>query len=557
MKKHVIAGLAALIAIIPGLGAGANANAHVARAAGPVEVQMFASVDPSWETPDITKAWFTQYVEQRFNLKIDWITSAPADAAAKQQLLLESGNYPPIFYNGNFTPDQLAKYGQQGIIVPLNQALQQYAPNVVQALKEFVGAAAAVTDPTGKIWSIPSLNYCLHCDFAGKFWVNTKWLAQLHLSMPKTPADLLKVLTAFKTIPGVKKPIPLSGAVDLWHGDPTNFLMNAFSYDDGTVGSSVSGQGASLHVLYQNGKLIYAPIQPAWQQGLAYINSLVSAGVLDSTAFSQATADLKTEVAQGRVGMVAAGVDNGYVNYTVPGNKSSDWVVVPPLTGPSGANYAGFFGQGPSASPFVITNKATPDQIKAVLQMINFIYTPQGTNYMNFGPMEAKTWTLAKPGQQGLCTKQALFTINWNAPNTWNLGWNQLGPMYQSETWRCGYQSEPIFSAVSEESKYQIMTAQNYEGHQPKYVYPAVTWVPQSQLTQFATLQTTINQYTAQWTFDFILGRKDVTKDWNSYVSGLNGLGLSTYMGILSKYGQPVSTASFCPAAPATLPCHQ
>ena len=555
MKRSVILGLSALLAIIPGFGPGAAGPK--AQAAGPVEIQMFAQVDPSWQTPNINTNWFTKYVEQKFNMKLDWITAPPADAASKQQLLLQSGNYPPVFYNGNFTPDQLAKYGQEGIIIPLTKLLQQYAPKVLKAFKEFPGASTASMDPQGTIWSVPSLNYCLHCDYAGKLWINTKWLAKLHLSMPKTPADLLNVLTAFKTMPGVKNPIPLSGSTDGWHADPTNFLMNAFVYDDGTTGG-VSGQGASLHVVYLNGKLAYAPIQTAWQQGLQYIHSLVAAGVLDSTAFSQPNTALQAEAAQGRVGAFAWGVDNGVVNYTLPGNKSSDWVVVPPLTGPNGGNWAGFFGQGISSSAFVITNKATPDQIKAVLQLVNFVYTPEGVNYMNAGPQGPKTWYMpAKPGTPGLCMKQALWWINWNVSNSTNLGWNQLGPMYQSETWRCGYQGTPIFSPTSEESKYQFMTQQYYEGHQPKYVYPAAVWVPQSEVTSFATLQTNIQAYTAQWTYDFILGRKDISKDWNTYVSGLNNLGLANYLTILSSNARPLSTTAYCPASPANLPCHQ
>ena len=95
----------------------------------------------------------------------------------------------------------------------------------------------------------------------------------------------------------------------------------------------------------------------------------------------------------------------------------------------------------------MITNKATPDQIKAVLALVNWLYTADGTMYMDFGPQRANTWSYAKPGQQGLCSEQALYNINWNVSNTLNLGWNQLGPFYQSETWRCGGPYTPVFSA--------------------------------------------------------------------------------------------------------------
>jgi putative aldouronate transport system substrate-binding protein len=232
--------------------------------------------------------------------------------------------------------------------------------------------------------------------------------------------------------------------------------------------------------------------------------------------------------------------------------------VVPPLTGPSGANWAGFFGQGPSAGAFVITNKATPDQIKAVLEAVNYIFTPEGLNYMNYGPQGPNTWYMpAKPGTPGLCAKNALWYINQNIPNTGNQHWNQLGPMYQSAIWRCSAPGTPVFSPASEEAKYLYMTANYYEGHQPKYVYPAAAWVQQNQLTSFATLQTNIQSYTAQWTYDFILGRKDISKDWSSYLSGLNNLGLTNYLGILSSSAKSLSTAAYCPATPASLPCHQ
>ena len=550
MKTLVAIGLSLAMVV---LSLGTSVSARSARQ--PVAISVFAGVDPSYQSVD-AKNWFTRYVEKTFNVKLDWIAVAPSDQATKQQLLLESGGYPAVFYNASFTPAQLLKFGQQGILIPLNKYLKQYAPNVLKAFSEFPGAKEVATAPDGNIYGVPSLNYCLHCYFSAKLWINTRWLARLHLSMPRTTAQFAQVLQAFKRMPGVKNPIPLSGATDGWHSDPSVFLMNAFIYTDGDIG----GGGPGLHVFYQHGKLAFAPIQPQWQQGLKYMRSLVTNGVLDASAFTQNNTQLRAEVAQGRVGVFAWGVDNGVVNYGFGGPsgsqpKSSDWVVVPPLSGPSGATYAAFFGQGPTSVPFAITNKATPAQIKAILTMVNWIYTLKGTTMMDFGP-QGKNWNWAKPGQRGLCSKQAILDINWNAP-TKNWGWNQLGPMYQSKAWRCGGPYTPIFSPTSEEEKYQAMTAQYYEGHQPQQVYPAVVWLPQSQTTSFATTQTTINSYIAQSTYDFILGRKDIAGGWNTYVSGLQGLGLAQYLQTLqSANPKPMLTTDFCPSTLATLPCH-
>jgi putative aldouronate transport system substrate-binding protein len=370
------------------------------------------------------------------------------------------------------------------------------------------------------------------------------------------------VMHAFKTMPGVKNPIPLSGAVlsTGWHSDPTTFLMNAFQYNDGDI----QGSSPNQHLFYQNGKLAFAPVQTQWQQGLNYIHSLVTDGVFDSTALTQDNVNaLKPEVAQGRVGAVAWGVDNGFVTYSPAlHNQSSDWVVVPPLTGPNGANYAAFFGQGPTNTVFTITNKAKPDQIKAILTFVNWLYTTEGTSTLDFGAQGPNTWHLlpSTTTAKGLCADRAIQYINWNGTTAvpfQNFAWNQFGPTYQSKEWRCGGPYTPVFDATSEEEKYQYMTSQYYEGHQPKWVYPGAVWLQPSQLTHYATLATTINQYVAQWTADFIFGRKDITNDWSAYVSGLNGLGLSDYLRLLSSAGKPESTAAFCPVTPESLPCHQ
>jgi len=547
--------LALIVSLTPAAARSAATAGTQAAPAAPVAISLFAQVGPTYQNVD-AKNWFTQYVEKTFNVKLDWSTVAPADAVAKQQLLLESGNYPAVFYNGNFSQAQLLKFGQQGILIPLNKYLSQYAPNVLKAFGEFTGAKQAVTAPNGTIYAIPSLNYCLHCDFAGKLWINTRWMAKLHLSMPRTTAQFFQVLQAFKRMPGVKNPIPLSGATDGWNSDPTIFLMNAFTYLDGPIGGTAA---PAFHVQIQQGKVAFAPIQPQYKQGLTYIHSLVTGGMLDSSTFTQKNTQLQAEVQQGRVGVFAEGVDSDVVNYgTRPGpggSKSSDWVVVPPLTGPSGANYAAFYGQGPRIVPFAITNKATPAQIKAILTLVNWIYTLKGTTMMNFGP-QGKNWSYAKSDQRGLCGGKGILNINWNAPTT-QWGWSQLGPMYQSHVWRCGGPYTAIFSPTSEEEKYQTMTAQNYEGHQPKQVYPAAIWLSPTQTTSFATTQTTINSYVAQSTYDFILGRKDIASNWSSYVSGLQGLGLAQYLQTLqSANPKPVPTTEFCPSTPTTLPCH-
>ncbi len=59
-------------------------------------------------------------------------------------------------------------------------------------------------------------------------------------------------------------------------------------------------------------------------------------------------------------------------------------------------------------------------------------------------------------------------------------------------------------------------------------------------------LQTNITNFVNQWTDQFIVGTKDLNKDWNAYVQGVNNLGLQQYLQMSqSAMGKPLDTSSF------------
>jgi putative aldouronate transport system substrate-binding protein len=546
MKTKLVALLMAVGVALSGVGASLGAYAQSTQAvSAPVTVTMFAA--PSSDVQNLDTNWFTKYVEKRFNIKIKWSIATSSDATTKQQLLLASGNYPDMFWSGSFSNSELLKYGHQGVLVPLNKYIQQYAPNVEKAMKEFPGLKQDMVAPDGNIYSIPAINYCWHCYWSSKVWINTKWLKQLHLKMPTTTDQFFKVLQALKAghPGGVKNVIALDGDIDGWHSDVVTFLMNAFIYTDGDVIT----QSPAGHFFIQNGKVVFAPIQPQWQQGLEYIHKLYAAGLISPQAFTQHVDQVKSQVQQGQVAAFAEGASNDIINYGAPGSDYQYWWVVPPLKGPKGVNYAAFYGQGPSGGTFAVTNKTTPAQIAAVMKLINFVFTVKGTTMLDFGP-EGKYWTPAKPGQKGLTGGQALLNIDWNkfynGTALQNWGWNQMGPMYQSQAWREGGVAEPEFSPNGSQTLLQDMTAQYYAGHQPRYVYPAAAWVPASEVQQYQMLQTNINNFVSQWTAQFVTGHKDITKDWATYVQGVQNLGLKQYLQMAqSAMGKPFDTSAF------------
>lgn len=57
-------------------------------------------------------------------------------------------------------------------------------------------------------------------------------------------------------------------------------------------------------------------------------------------------------------------------------------------------------------------------------------------------------------------------------------------------------------------------------------------WIDPTLGNEVATLQTNIENYIQQNALQFVTGSKNIDTDWDSYVKGLDGLGLKRYLEI-------------------------
>ena len=457
-----------------------------------------------------------------------------SDRDTKQSLLLASGDYPSVFWSGNFSTTDLEKYGKQGTLIPLNDLIDKYAPNIKAAIENEPGVKDITSSPDGSIYGLPSVNWCLHCFYSAKMWVNTELLKQFNLQMPTTTDEFKHVLQVFKD----NGLTPLSGAIDSWHGDPADFLMNSFTYDD-------------TQNFYQvdNGTVSFAPQKDEWRQGLAYIRDLYSSGLIDKQTYSQKNDSLIRLVSQNKVGFVASGVSNGFIPNGSADPNYKNWRTIPPLKGPGGQRYAAFFGNGYGSASFAITKKATPEQQKAIMTFLNEVWTEDGTQTLDFGP-EGEFWKKAKPEEKGLDGNPALYDTSWNAFYAAGAkitsGWDQMGPIFQSRKWRDGGNAIPPFSNDGLSTLLQLETMKDYAGLQPPQVYPAAAWVPAADAPNFSMQRTNINKFVRQSAAAFITGSKNPDTDWDSYLNGLNGLGLKSYLETSQKAMlKPFDTSPF------------
>jgi len=529
------AALLALSACTPASGSGADD-----KIGGTAKLSVFAQQGTG---QDLATNAFTKEVEKKFNIKFSWQTTTQDSSVApeKRQILMASGDYPDAFllipWVDQFNQVDIEKLAKQGVALPLNDLIKQYAPDIQKALDSNPDYKAMATSPDGKIYGLPQLAETLHIQYPSKLWMNTEWLKKLGLQMPKTTDEMTKVLEAFKNDDpngnGLKDEIPLSGDS---HDTLIPYFMNAFIYDPQNP-----DKGNQSTTVLNKGKVDIQANKDGWREGLKYIKSLWDAGLIDKGAFTQNPAALAQEGNnEGPVLLGSASALHPYI-FVSPGAKDGrdkQYDAVPPLTGPDGADYATYaFGSAPGAT-FMLTNKASKNDQVAAIKLVNYLFTEKGQLDGNFGP-QGKGWDKAPAGSEALNPDLKPQFVNLQLPQDAAnaVQWGALSTYNQNAAFR---ESQAVPTDIYDTSGYErrlFDATQLYKGHEDKsQIYPTwKVWPDPAKATQVATQQTNIDNYVTQNALAFITGSKSLDSDWDSYVKGFDGLGLKDYLSTLQK----------------------
>ncbi|BBI32657.1 extracellular solute-binding protein [Cohnella abietis] len=503
---------------------------------GPVKIKMFAVQEPNI---DLATNKFTKFAEEKFNIKFTF-EAVPSDGAKeKRQISLASGDYPDAYmltaYVDQFSQADLLKYGKQGVLIPLNDLIKEYAPNIQAALDSNADLKAFSVAPDGNIYGLPAYTQCFHCSYPNKMWINTKWLDNLKLEMPKTTEDFKKVLEAFKNGDpnqnGAKDEVPLSGSTEDFGVRVVPFLMNAFVYDDDRN-----------HLLLQDGKVGSAATTEAWKQGLTYIKSLYDEGLIDPGAFTQNAEAFKKIGENGDAQILGAGAGMHpaiFVNIDVGNKNSKDYNPVTPLIGPSGQSLATHDGGGVSpGAKFALTNKASKEAQISMIRLVDYMFTTEGQTNAASG-LEGIDWRKPKDGEvalgEGVTPQVATIpAVEGEAPR--NAGWSGMGHFYMPKEYRDSFvQGTDIYESANYERRLYQATLL-YQGHEPKELFPLwAIWLDPADVDEASILQTNIRTFIDENALQFITGHKKLDKDWDGYIKGLSDLKLGRYLEILQK----------------------
>lgn len=157
----------------------------------PITLTML-SIQPSSMIDDWTQHKFFQRAEELTGIRFIF-NNVPVDVYnERKQLGWASGDLPDLFFKAVIGVEEEVIYGDgEGLLVPLNDLIDKYGPNIQYLFQERPDAKQAWTLPSGKIYTLGSVGgKSMH----PAWYINVVWLDRLGLDMPTNPDELYNAL---------------------------------------------------------------------------------------------------------------------------------------------------------------------------------------------------------------------------------------------------------------------------------------------------------------------------------------------------------------------------
>lgn len=445
--------------------------------------------------PDWGEMGFFQEMEELTNINFTYRTSTSEDFTQNKQLAFASLDLPDLFYGAELTDGEVVDYGSQGLLIPLEDLIEEYAPNIQRLLDEDPELKASITTPDGHIYALPAIDQA-PTSKTPILWMNGPWLEELGMDRPSTMEEFYELLKAFKEEdPGnVGDVIPLTAnsAADLRISLLPNF---GIVQDDG--------------IYEENGEVKYAYVQDEFKEYLKFLNRLYEEQLLDNEMFSHTWEQF---VAKGERTGIFTTWPIVMVGFEDP-QEALNYPMLPPMT--SSVNdelqvieYSEYY-LGRAA---ITSENEHPE---ATIRWLDYLYTEEGTLLSRLG-IEGETYEWNEDGQWVLLAEEGLSTTETNAKHAPGVGTNV--PMVLTTEF---YEKEGGNPAILE----------IYEWAEEELLPYAIMPYPQVYLTveeqqELNTIKPDLDSYFEQMEARFITGGESIDEKWDEFVETLESLNI-------------------------------
>lgn len=442
-------------------------------------------------------------LEEMTNVKVEYEAVPSSAKNERKSTIFAGGEYPDTMSASLLTDTEVVTYGAQGVFIPLENLIEEYAPNLRKILEENPDMVNKLTAPDGHIYSLPMINYrsvwpSADTYVADQLLFNKEWLANVGMEAPTTIDEFYEVLKAFRDGDpngnGVKDEIPFTFIHKGW-GEGLKSMFGMFGFVDNTD-----------HIMIKDGKVVSTANTEEYKEAIKFFNKLYTEGLIDPECFSH---DKQAYIAKCAQTPTIVGSLITYAGYNEFGLErvKAEFVAVEPLKGANGGQLWGKEESGFWRNRLVITSAAKNPEV--IMRWADNLYDPEISVQVTYGPYginieKNQDGTIDMlPPPEGMTTDQFLLS-----ETTRGLPYAVIGDMVD---------------------KINIDASMQYKNEISKLMAPFCTqevfpmvYHTAEETEIISTVEGPITQYIDQKQAQWISGQADIDAEWDGYLKQLS-----------------------------------
>lgn len=451
---------------------------------------------------------------EMFNIDFEFDNPPQENYTERLNLVMMETELPDVIMEIPVT--DVLKYGETGVILPLNDYIENSMPNLKAEMDKRDGVEKALTYSGGNIYYLPMLDETPSGNIP--YIVRTDWLDQLGLERPVTIEDWENYWSLVKTTDlngnGKNDEIPFSAyEIERLRNFCTAWGVLDDFYTDPTDG----------------GKVHYGPIEDKYKEALVWMNDMWNKGYIDQEIITTDYSAFSAKLAQNIVGSFAGplggmlAAQNATMAESVPGFHVA---ATEPPKGEAGVQIHTNIDLVPRAVVGA-TITSTCKNVDRVVEWLDYMYSAEGQMLLNMG-IEGTHYTM----QDG----EPIFTdYILNNPDG-------LSPKQAVGTFTIAQGTMPsvlCFSETSQLDDAAVLEAKEnciipFLEESNKYVIPGTLSFSSEKDAERRAAMSDIETYVDEMVMKFITGREPI-ENWDTYVAKVKEMGIENVIGIYQE----------------------
>lgn len=462
------------------------------------------SANVSASVPNFGETEYAKEIEKHTGVKVNYIHPAYGQDNEAFNLLAASGDLPDIVRHSWIS--QVAG-GPQGalnnqLIIPLNDMMEEYAPNLSAFLAKNKNVDRDVKTDDGIYYAFPLVRNSAKLQASFGPVVRADWLSELGIKAPETFEEWEEMLIAFRDKKGAKAPLSFVG----------NLAARRWLFKTA---------GATLDFFVEDDKVKFGVLEEDFKTAVARLNKWYKDGLLDPNYALVDTKILDANMLNGQSGATFASGGSGIGKWlTAKAGEDFDLLALElPKTDGKPNKYQSFgSGYTGESSAAISSNCKTPE---LAAKYLDYFYGEEGHMLANFG-VEGVTYEMV----DGYPTYTDLIMKNPDGKSVsqamaYYIGASASGAIIQDERY-----IEQFYELPQQKHASEVWSVESKEIKG----LPPVTYST-AESSEYATIYNDIQKFCNENIAAFIAGTKSLD-EYDSFIADIEKMGIKRVLEI-------------------------